>query len=565
MYKGYKLTKSTSGKDVITAASGMSGVHIQTNTKASSVIESFVSGKETELRKVYRDIYYHDSIGGAAVDLISDLTFSEFELTDVPDDVRDIYKKKLANFNFATFLPELSLDYHVFGAFCGSLSFNSDNKSFSGIVPHSLDDCKFTEVPLYGSDPLIDLKPSKALKEAFASSDVRMKAMMANAPSSLRNLRNGAVALDPATTLFISRRNMASDNSIVSYYRRILPYYLLETSILKGSITQARQRQRAILMLTCGNDEWEASAADLRDITEMFISANADPLGAVVALRQGVEAQEVMQGGDFWKIDDIYDSMSTMKMRALGMNEAMLTGDGTWSNTEQAVESFLMYLESHRATVCRKVFYDKIFPLISITNDLEKKETITSCATSPYSQDHVDVASIRASLGCSTKVELKAALESVDYSRYWIPKVSWSKPLSPTSDSEFMDRLTALADQDIPVPLRMFAQASGVDLDGILTGLQDDLEDRKRINAYNEAISGDDGGSKGSDDSDDGWEGSSLRLKKVGLGNRNFRPLDKDKAMKENKELAAALKSVNDKRIKQAQQDTSKRKRTYNI
>jgi len=84
---------------------------------------------------VYRDIYYHDSIGGAAVDLIADLTFSPFELGGVPDSVKDVYQDKLANFDFATFLPELSLDYHVYGAFCGSLNFNAETKAFNSCIP----------------------------------------------------------------------------------------------------------------------------------------------------------------------------------------------------------------------------------------------------------------------------------------------------------------------------------------------------------------------------------------------------------------------------------------------
>jgi len=563
MYKGYRLTAGL-GSNTITASMSGSGISSSRTAKSGGVLAGFVSNKESELRKIYSDIYYHDSIGGAAVDLISDLAFSPFELTDVPDEVKKVFDTKLANFNFETFLPELSLDYHVYGAFTGSLNFDGNSKAFNGIIPHDLDSLTMTEVPLYGSDPLLDLKPSKSLMAAFNSSDPRMKALMKNAPKYLNS--NSSVPLDPATTLFIARRSMASDNSVVSYYRRILPYYLLETAILKGSITQAQQRQRAILMLTVGDDDWEPTQADLQGITDIFQNANADPLGAIVALRQGVNAEEVMQGGDFWKIDDIYDSMSTMKMRALGMNDSMLSGEGSWNNAEQAVESFLMYLESHRATVCRRVFYDKIFPLISITNDLNKDAINTS--QSAYDQKHVDIHRIEASLASTQNEVLTAALENIDYARYYIPKVVWQKQLAPKSDTDFMDVLDSLSDADIPIPMRMYAQAAGIDFSTLLNSLDEDVNDRFAVAAYQDKV---DNGevSTDTDEFGDNFDpsqveasvGSSNTVKRVGLNKRDFKPFSRKErrlAEKQDRMLAASLKSVAQKLEHQANEHHKK-------
>ena len=48
-------------------------------------LDGIISQDDNTLRKLYRDIYNYDGIAGAAVDLMSNLPFSDFSLTGVSD------------------------------------------------------------------------------------------------------------------------------------------------------------------------------------------------------------------------------------------------------------------------------------------------------------------------------------------------------------------------------------------------------------------------------------------------------------------------------------------------
>jgi hypothetical protein len=182
-------------------------------------------------------------------------------------------------------------------------------------------------------DPLITVtvpaEVSKSYKKVFSHSKFGKR--FANVPPKLQSAITGsAFDLDPDVTLYVPRRGLSGDDVGQSMYNRVILIHLLEKAILKGTIDLAHRRQKAILHITAGDSDWEPTAAQLMEITQSFLSADADPVSAVVATRNGVQTNEIRAGADFWSWDQISESTSNQKMRALGINDAFLSGDASW-------------------------------------------------------------------------------------------------------------------------------------------------------------------------------------------------------------------------------------------
>jgi hypothetical protein len=58
--------------------------------------------------------------------------------------------------------------------------------------------------------------------------------------------------------------------------------------------------KRSILHITAGEEDWQPSAEELTAITEMFMAASVDPLGAVITTRTGIAVKliDVQEGVD---------------------------------------------------------------------------------------------------------------------------------------------------------------------------------------------------------------------------------------------------------------------------
>jgi len=161
----------------------------------------------------------------------------------------------------------------------------------NGVIAHN---CEITEIPLAGYDPKIDLKVSDEMKKFIRSTDPRDREAQKEINTDLRQkiMKGGTIALEPLSTLYVTRQTVPGVKDL-SYYSRVLPMWLIEKALIRGTIIGAWRRQRSILHLICGSEEWEPSPQQLSELAQLFISADQDPTGAVVATRNGIETNEI--------------------------------------------------------------------------------------------------------------------------------------------------------------------------------------------------------------------------------------------------------------------------------
>lgn len=439
-------------------------------TRYITLLEGLLPEEEYLMRQYYKDIYLYDSIAGSAVDMMSTLPFSDFSLSGLDDSMLDTYNTAIERLNLRTIFPSMAVDYLVFGAFISTLVFRNSDRIFTDLIPYDMGQCTFEEMPIYGLDPLITVSLDNRMLNFLGSNDPYIRQVRARlSPGLLRAFQSGAARLDPITTIFVPRRTSTSIGP-VSWIRRLIPIYLIEKVLYRGTYSEAARRQRGSLHVTAGTPDWEPTPTELDSITALFQQADFDPLGAIITTRQGVEMQEFRQGGEFWKWTDVAMTTAGMKLNALGINSAFMSGDTTVSNMEGALSVFTENMASFRQFVSQKFFNEKLFPIIATVNgfiDEKKAPKGIQNKTAVYDGSYENSA------------QYMELLENPNWLK--MPQVIWHKDLSPKKDFSFLETLQQLTTQGVPIPLRVWASAGGLSLDSLMAAMPTDLDLRNKL------------------------------------------------------------------------------------
>lgn len=478
-------------------ASGLSisGIGASQRNNLDLILTGIINDKQSHImRMMYRDIYNYDPVGGSAVDMTATLPFSDFSLTGCPDKELEVYVSSIERLSLKTQNSYIHANELVFGEFVATAVFSSKDKVFTDMVPYALEQCDMQYLPFISMEPSITVRPDGELKQFLNSTEPEIIQLKKHIPEDLlRNMSQGEFVLDPLTTIYMARTTIDRSEP-TSYFRRLIPIYLLEKTLTRGTLVEATKRQRAFLHAMVGNEDWEPTEEELGAVVEMLQKADLDPLGPVIATRDGIQLSEARSGGDFWKSTDIYDITTSLKLRALQISESFLSGDSTYATAEINLSVYMENLKYNRASYTQKLFYNKLFPVIAAVNgfiDSDKEQTKRSTV--------------------HHKVK--------DGSKYRIPKVHWHKNLDPVSDTQTIEMLNILSEKGIPVPLRLWAAAGGMSLESIEEDLDKDIDIRKQFAEYNQELEKAAQELGGGDEYD---EFASVRKKRLNKANANL-------------------------------------------
>ena len=456
-------------------------------TGFSKMFTGILPDVEESLLPYYRDCYYFDSVAGATVDIMSTFPFSDFTLVGLEKEDTEVFNENVARLNIRALMAEMSNAFLVDGAFIGSLVYDPGSKAFQDIMIHDRQNCQISWRPFFSLDPVITANASPSLNSFLHSNSPFVDAVMASYPRAFLDIfSGGAVVLDPLTTIFLPRRG-AMDTQTTSYLRRILPMYILEKTLYRGTLIEATKRMRATSLVTVGTDTWEPTPGELQTIMGQMQMSEMDPLGGWIVTRNGVTVQDIRQGGEFWKWTDLIDTLVPYKLRALGVSEAFLAGDASFNSSEVALTVFTENAAAYRSNFDHRFFRDKLFPLIAVSNNMYKD---------PAKVDKGRTAtSLLRNLG--------------NHKNLRIPDIRWNKALE-NHDPSLLDTLEKLGEKGIPIPMRMWAVAGNVSMDALLGDLEEDQKLRDKIQQItgkkiNDAVN--DQGGNNRDGGDNGGDG----------------------------------------------------------
>jgi len=522
---------------------------------------------------LWRQIYMHCGVGGPAIDMISELPWSEFDLVGIEDEYLHIFQDSMDNLKIESLMSPLTKEYLTIGHTCSSLFFDGDKGVWSGLLPHDADTVQVTPAGVFCEDPLLDLRMSPAIKKMLTGSDERFNRVLDTIPASLREQLQGGgnIQLNPNNSLYLARKTFLNDHVGTSMLTRLVPLFALEQNLISGTLIASRRRQRSILHLTAGIDDvWEPSASDIDGIVQLFMQADEDPQGAIVGTPTGISIEEVRDGSNFWKVSDEADYIRNAKMQAMALSEAFMSGEANYNTADASMSIFIEQIRTLRDIITRNMFYYKMFPILSRAHGLRKinkselehrikiKKTLqeeeqevrshmTTLQRYYAKRDAEKFARIRFVKeeylkGNKPNLELLAhsEAEKIPQSELLFPQIHWRKELKPVSDSNYLDVLERMEQKGIPIPMKIWASAGGVDLKKILNGLDDDAETRKVIHDWKRGAV--------SDDEDQAFA-SALSVKRVVAGQL---PLwgEKNRLLNlEKSEFEAYLRQLNPREI----------------
>lgn len=495
--------------------SGTSVGGVETPGLMEDFLSGFVPEDDKVLRRLYRQMYYSDSVIGPGIDMLSTFPFSKFHLAGISDVKRlEKFASSVDMLDVATLFPSLSIDYLIFGQFVSSLNWNPGKKIYDALIPFNLDFLTFQSVPIYGVDPAVtvQLPPDLIRVIQGRGKDVpqALKDNINRIPSDLLQgmTSKRGVTLDPEHLVYIARPGPVGDTINNSILKRLLPVWLMEKALARGTLDQVWKRQRGILHAQVGEEDWVPNAGDYQQIQEMILAADHDPTGAVMVTRSGINISEIRRGDDFWRWDMIADQAQRTKLIGLGLTEAFITGDATIADMEGAVNVTLAHFEAYRNMLTKAIFYDKIFPTIAIQNNFKRRNddyrTVTSRAAEIAAYREMDLAAFMCSRESEAwhegikydpftrevTAEFAASSPSVyntDLSQYTIPRVVWSSTLDSDTREGAVEKLQALEQIGIPIPLRTYAAAAGQDPQELLNERDADLKFAKLFMEWRKA------------------------------------------------------------------------------
>jgi hypothetical protein len=452
--------------------------------------------------RLMSQIYHFDPVAGPAVDLYADFPWSSFDITGVEDPaVRHIYEDALNNLKLEYYLPQITANFLVYGKICLHFLFDKTSGVWTNFIFHNDDDIDIVPVPFFNEDPLINFIPSPELREFFLSKDPRIQIYKQRvSPEMIKKITSGnSIPLDSSNTLYLPRRVLNTDTIGTSLYARIIGLITLERALMNASTAKAQRSAGPIRLLKMGRaggvEGWIPKDEEIQAAISSIMMAEEDPVASVVAFKTPDATVELMPGSGsdgLWKISEEYDFIQSAKFKALGISEAMLSGEATYNNMEQALSVFLERIKTMRDFMTRKILVEKVFePLAKAHGFYNKKKVLNP---------RVKSGSISIS-------------DSQD-SNLILPTINWHKVLEPRMDQSLIELYEKAEEVGLPVTLRDWGKATGISLNNMDATLQEDLLDRKKIKVYKDKLesagidseagggsgSGDIGGDFGADD-----------------------------------------------------------------
>lgn len=465
-----KLTASLGGNVGVGGGANSTSINTFWNSQYQYYFTGLIPAEpmysqSSQLALFYRDIYLNDNVGGTVVDLQSSFPFSDFDLRGIDEKATQVFTDAIDQLDIQRMLPIVSTAYLTDGFFAGSLIFDPKTKRFIDTLVHDALQCSVIPGPFFNMMPQVNVSTSSPTVNLLGSDSPYAREYVNSLPREFVQLMNqGQYTLSPISTLFVARRTL-TDRAYVSYLHRLLPMYLIEKTMFRGTLVEAARRQRATTHITAGDDVWTPTGEELAALVSQFQQAEFDPLGGWVSTRNAVQITDIRPGGDFWKWTDMGDTLTPYKLRALGVSESFLSGETSYAAMESAYSLFLESQNVYRNNITQKVFYSTLFPLIAVANGLYKDGTPES-------------AKLR------NNQVTKFLMHSQNRANLLIPKVMWHKSLEAKGEESTFDMLEQVSEKGVPIPLKQWMAAAGLDKDTLLKDLKEDQSLRVLLNKY---------------------------------------------------------------------------------
>jgi hypothetical protein len=330
-----------------------------------TVAEDWIPRDPRLQNRMFRMMYARGVIEGPYVDLVSDLIWSDFEMTGIKDKVvRDTYYAAKEAVRVDKYLPSLTKEYMILGRVLVQMVLNQEKGIWSDMVVYDSDYLQITPIPRTGYMPKVDFLPPPEMQIWARSTDPRDVDSKKGIPKQMLDqmASSAPIPLDPTVTAYIPRRLFFNDPFGTSVYTRVIPLWGLEKSLINATLTGHRRRAGPIMQIAVGSDTWQPTPEQIDAIASAYIAAEGDTVSSVIGTYSDVTFNQVRGGlaGDLWKWSDDWMFLQEAKMRAFGVSDSLLSGDAQL-DTAIAPTMFLERLKSIQSYFVETLLMQKFF------------------------------------------------------------------------------------------------------------------------------------------------------------------------------------------------------------
>src|SRR5690606_5510698 len=134
--------------------------------------------------RYWRMFYKLDPIVGTCTDLISDMPWSNFELTGegIDGEVRDTYEVMCERTELLSIFPYLTREWLSVGEAIPHTFYSEDEGIWTHIAMHNPDQIEVTDSPFLRMDPILQFTPDDRLRAVLSSSHPVMQQIRQTLP-----------------------------------------------------------------------------------------------------------------------------------------------------------------------------------------------------------------------------------------------------------------------------------------------------------------------------------------------------------------------------------------------
>jgi hypothetical protein len=378
--------------------------------------------------RYWRLFYKLDPVIGNCIEMMSDLPWSNFELTGdgVEGEIRQAYEYMCRETQVLAMLPYFVREFMVVGECCPHAYFDNSKGVFTHIAMHNPDQLEVIDAPFIKMDPIIEFIPDDRLRNILTSNAPSLREVRNRMPpellSRLQSRQN--IPLSPINATFIPRKLHPYDTRGTSILSRLWRVLMYEDSVFNASIQTARRHAMPLKIAKLGNAQtgWIPPPEQEKRLLELLAQAELD-VNAWIVYHYGVTFETVGTSDRLMGIKSEYETIERIKLIALGISKSFLSGETSYASSATGLQVFLQRLKALRMYFEQKWLYPKFLrPVAEINGWIKPKP---------------------AEVAHRFRVKRSAA-ELEEQNAYIIPKIVWDKSLDPQVNMELINAMSAL-------------------------------------------------------------------------------------------------------------------------
>ena len=377
----------------------------------------------------FRLFFKLDAIVGAVIELLSELPWSDFQLTGegVDGEIKETLEYMLNECGIRTILPYLVREFLVVGEVIPHCHFDDSKGIWTHVALHNPDQINVVYSPFIKMDTIMEFVPDPKLRE-IVSSDHPMLARVRESmpPELLAHLRAGTnIPLSPVNATFIPRKLHPYDLRGASIQTRLWRTYMAEDGLWAAFIATARRAANAITLVKLGDPTTGTipPPSEEKKVASLLAQAEADPVAKLIYNYQ-IATETIGTPERLMSVNTHNELFEKLKLIALGVSKSFISGESSYSSSAAGLTVFLQRLKAMRDFFVNEWLIPRFFMPVAIANQWVKPSKAGA------SQGHVRVK--------------RSSLDLMDERMYIVPTIEWSKSLDPNIDKERIDAMNAL-------------------------------------------------------------------------------------------------------------------------